>query len=228
MECDPVVLCGDLQDTQAQRAVCICDDSTIEKAPSNVSEISLISDGSCLSSGVVFGPDSMDPVTLLIVLLAVSTILGCSGFAFSLTQEKKHNSSRMFFMIESADAVMDVLSYLVAQGNGDLVFLNDDGVVSTALAISVWFSVVVFVLEVFAWCKRDQLDEEFTDFIPYLLCIHVITEDVFQTVVYIAVGTSHLTVPGAIWIGGIQALMFVVMKMYEMISPDEVGLGLLE
>ena len=99
---------------------------------------------------------------------------------------------------------------------------------STALAISVWFSVVVFLFEICAWCKRDQLDKEFTDIIPYLLCLHVITEDIFQTVAYIAVGTSHLTVPGAIWMGGIQALLFVFMKMYEMISPDEVGLGLLD
>lgn len=26
--------------------------------------------------------------------------------------------------------------------------------------------------------------------------------------------------------GGVQALLFVVMKMYEMVSPDEMGLGL--
>lgn len=94
-----------------------------------------------------------------------------------------------------------------AQGNGDLVFTNDNGVVSTALAISVWFSVVVFVLEVFAWYNREQLRQlgkEFVDIIPYLLCIHVITEDAFQTVVYAAVGTSHSTVSGAIWMGGFR------------------------
>ena len=63
----------------------------------------------------------MGPVTLLIILLAVSAICGCIGFGVGLTKERKRNSSRLFFAIEFLDAVMDVASYVSAEGNGDLI-----------------------------------------------------------------------------------------------------------
>ena len=167
----------------------------------------------------------MGPVTLLIILLAVSAICGCIGFGVGLTKERKRNSSRLFFAIEFLDAVMDVASYVSAEGNGDLIFSNDDGAVSTALAISVWASVIVYLLELCAFTQREELSVEFTDMIPYLLCLHVITEDFFQTLVYIVVGASHSTVPGAIWFGMLQALAFTCVKMYELISEGEVDIG---
>ena len=58
----------------------------------------------------------------------------------------------------------------------------------------------------------------FEDLIPYLLCLHIVTEDFFQTLVYIAVATSHSTIPFAIWLGMIQAAAFMVVKMYEMMG----------
>ena len=66
---------------------------------------------------------------------------------------------------------------------------------------------------------------EFADLISFLLCLHVITEDFFQTLVYIVVGASHSTVPGAIWFGMLQAFAFTCVKMYELISEGEVSLG---
>ena len=220
--CEPVLLCGDRGDTQAERTVCVCDKESDYSALANAEEISLISDGSCLGSGLVFGSDSMRPATLLIVLLAASTICGCIGFGVGLTKERKRNSHRLFFAIEFLDAVMDVASYVSAEGNGDLIFSNDNGAVSTALAISVGASVVIYLLEL---CAFNQLRVEFADLIPFLLCLHVITEDFFQTLVYIVVATSHLTVPFAIWLGMLQAAAFTCVKMYELISEGEVGLG---
>ena len=53
----------------------------------------------------------------------------------------------------------------------------------------------------------------------------MITEDFFQTLVYIVVGASHSTVPGAIWFGMLQAAAFTCVKMYELTSEGEVSLG---
>ena len=219
-ECEPILFCGDLSEEQAERHICVCDQAADYTEAERAEEIWLISDGQCLGPGLVFGSDSMDAVSLLIVLLAVSTLCGYVGFGIGLTKENTHNSTRLFFAIEFLDAVMDVASYVSASNSGDLIFSNDNGSVSTALAVSVWASVIVHFFELCAFSQREALSVEFAELIPYLLCLHVITEDFFQSLVYIAVATSHLTVP--IWFGMLQAVAFTCVKMYELIASDEV------
>jgi hypothetical protein len=206
--------------------VCVCDDQTARTAPDG-SELAHVTSDACIradgTNGVQFGLTDTTPSTLLIVLAAVAAICGCIGIVVGQSKERQRNSHQLFFVVEGLDAAMDIASFKLA--TGDLVFSNDDGLVSTVLAISVWLSVIVYLLELYAFTQREDLDIEFAQLIPYLLCLHVITEDMFQTLVYIAVGASHSSVPGAVWFGIIQAFVFTCAKMYELCSEGEVGIG---
>ena len=110
----------------------------------------------------------------------------------------------------------------VGSGNGDLEFSNDGGLVSTALTFSVGLSIIAFLVEVCIFLQRkevkDRFGVEFMDLIPYLLCVHVVAEDVYQALVYFVVWASHSTVPGAVWFGAVQALAFTSIKMYDLCS----------
>ena len=224
-QCEVILLCEPNADSPA---VCVCSDQATYAAADDAAPASVVADA-CIqtygTNGVSFGFGDIGASTLLIVLVAVSGICGCCGLAVGLTKERQRNSHQMFFVVEGLDAAMDIASYKLATGTGDLVFSNDDGLVSTVLGICVWLSVIVYLLELCAFTQREELGVEFAQLIPYLLCLHVITEDFFQTLVYTAVGASHSSVPGAVWFGIIQAFVFTCAKMYELCSEGEVDIG---
>jgi hypothetical protein len=109
---------------------------------------------------------------------------------------------------------------ICAQASHDLNYVDDGGWVSVVLWTSVGFSVAVFVCEA---CAYKQIH----NWIPLLLCIHVVTEDFLQTFIYIEVGATHYGAKGhlnfAICMAMLQTIAFTVVKMWELLfeSVDE-------
>jgi hypothetical protein len=130
----------------------------------------------------------------------------------------------MFLLIECLDAVFDLVSVICAQANSDLIYSDDDGWVSAVLWTSVIFSVAVFVCEA---CAHNHDPLYIQQWIPLLLCVHVVTEDFLQTFIYIQVATTHYGAKGhvnfAICMAMGQTIAFTFVKMWELLFEKDPG-----
>ncbi len=98
---------------------------------------------------------------------------------------------REFFMIETSDAFFDVISLALTSAEGDLTFCNDpDGLVQTALLVSVVLSVLMVCVEG-GFYRSDH--SRVKDFLVHLYFVHMIFEDLFQAFVYTWVAMTQVS-----------------------------------
>jgi hypothetical protein len=114
-------------------------------------------------------------------------------------------------------------------------FANDDGLVKTAVTVSVVLSVLMFIFEQYLY---KYYKEVLQDKIPFLVCLHLVVEDFFQTFVYLWVGGTHfkasITAETECDRGGLcpvfavglaiaQAVTFTAVKMWELWQDTDDG-----
>eukprot|EP01046_Picozoa_sp_COSAG06_P050737 COSAG06_NODE_8106_length_2272_cov_2.780948_3_plen_130_part_00 len=121
-----------------------------------------------------------------------------------------------------------MICFVLTSSEGDLDFRDDpQDTVKNALLASVIFSFVLMVVEAkiaLGDKERSFRGRTFRDWLPFLYCVHLAFEDVFQVFVYAAVsasqaqsgmGSSHL----AALFGALQALIFSFVKVGEVLIP---------
>jgi hypothetical protein len=205
--------------------VCVCDQIRHAVAD-DTEQVSVISD-TCIradgTNGLSFGFQIVGARTLLVVFFGLACVCGFTVFC-CVPEDKIQKTTKMFLLIECLDAVFDLVSVICAQANSDLIYSDDGGWVSAVLWTSVIFSVAVFVCEA---CAHNHGTIDIQQWIPLLLCVHVVTEDFLQTFIYIQVATTHYGAKGhvnfAICMAMGQTIAFTVVKMWEFLfeSVDE-------
>ena len=232
-QCDPIVLCK----VHGTTDVCVCHELPLF-IPSSVRHISVVSDNDdCIrgdgSNGLAFGLGPIGPGWLLLIFLGVAGLCGMMVYSSEHTTTACEQEPKWFLVIEFLDATADIGSLAYSLATHDLRFSNDDGLVRTTLTVSVGLSVLMFLYEIYLH-RQGGLER----WIPILLCLHMVTEDFFQTFVYLWVGGTHFLgsmqeeneevcdkgalCPGFAYAFAIaQAVTFTSVKMWELWQEEE-------
>jgi hypothetical protein len=212
----PILMC---ESNSEAAEVCVCSE-TRHAVADGTEQITVVSDA-CIradgTNGLSFSFGFVGARMLLLGFFGLACICGLTVYHCA---PEMHKTTTIFLLIECLDAVFDLVSVICAQASHDLNYADDGGWVSVVLWTSVAFSVAVFVCEA---CAHKQIQE----WIPLLLCVHVVTEDFLQTFIYIQVGATHYGAKGhvnfAICMAMGQTIAFTVVKMWEFLfeSVDE-------
>ena len=129
-----------------------------------------------------------------------------------------------FFLVEMIDVVLDAIMFVLTLGEGDLDFANDpDKIIWWALLVSVAGSFVCFVSEKLVGVESVERN------LRYLVCAHLVCEDVFQACVYAAVAGSQaqggVSFPAATIGACVQAVLFAVLKVYQLSKTTTPAVG---
>jgi uncharacterized protein YegL len=232
MECDPIVMCK-LRDTSE---VCVCHGPVVA-IPTGITTINVVSTTGCIhadgSNGLMFGIEMISPACQLAIIFCAAAL--CGFMAYGRDHHVGPDGPKRFIMIEFLDASMDVGTLAYSLAAHDMRFANDDGLVKTAVTVSVVLSVLMFIFEQYLY---KYYKEVLQDKIPFLVCLHLVVEDFFQTFVYLWVGGTHfkasITAETECDRGGLcpvfavglaiaQAVTFTAVKMWELWQDTDDG-----
>jgi len=160
--------------------------------------------------------------SILVGVLARSLMWGLAKFM----RGRSEITTCKFLAIETFDLVLDVLAYAMCKAEGDLEFEDDAGWVSKSLLISVVASGIIFFAEVGLLCCRRARSAQF---LPWLVCAHLMLEDTFQLIMYAIVAASQMAIgirgSDALVLAMTQACLCVVVKAIDILAPMVAGDG---
>ena len=123
---------------------------------------------------------------MLVFYISGGVALASGGVALCKSSAENAGSVHEFFLVEMIDAALDAIGFGLTWGEGDLDFANDpDKIIWWVLLVSVAGSFVCFASEKLADEGSVQRN------LRYLVCAHLVCEDVFQACVYAAVAGTQ-------------------------------------
>eukprot|EP01043_Picozoa_sp_COSAG02_P010999 COSAG02_NODE_398_length_23118_cov_49.968939_26_plen_606_part_00 len=165
---------------------------------------------------------SVDVHILLMGAASLSLMLGWF-ILFVWQRLPATKGTQDFFVLEGADVIMDVVAYGLNYAGGSLAYSNDGGLIDMWMRISVYVSVLLFVIEaIFATWIELYDPEGFPRLLPPLQLFHIVFEDCFQGIIYIVVSIMQIGAGAAtpiatiyMGVGVLQAGIFLGVKLRD-------------